>query len=134
VIIRKAEFSDLPYIEKYDKWIEKDVLRKKVADGQVYTVFADGRFAGWSRYGLFWDNTPYLNMLHLLPEYRGKGIGKSLVGFWEKEMKDLKHKLVLTSSAQTEQAQHFYVELGYKAVGSFTLANEPLEIIFAKFF
>jgi len=42
------------------------------------------------------------------------------------------HKIVLTSSAQTEFAQHFYVKLGYKAIGSFSIANEPLEIIFEK--
>ena len=48
-------------------------------------------------------------------------------------MRGLGDKVVLTSSAQTELAQHFYVKLGYKAVGSLILADEPLEIIFSKF-
>jgi ribosomal protein S18 acetylase RimI-like enzyme len=55
------------------------------------------------------------------------------VTFWEEDMKNKGCEVLLTSSAQDEYAQHFYVKLGYKAVGSFTLADEPLEIMFAKF-
>jgi ribosomal protein S18 acetylase RimI-like enzyme len=73
-----------------------------------------------------------MNMLYLLEPHRGKGGGKQLVDFWEGEMKNRAYKVILTSAAQDEYAQHFYVKLGYKAIGSFTLDNDPLEIMFAK--
>ena len=38
----------------------------------------------------------------------------------------------MTSSQQDEYAQHFYVKLGYRAVGSFMLEGDSLEIIFEK--
>jgi hypothetical protein len=47
-------------------------------------------------------------------------------------MKAKGYKILLTSSAQTESAQHFYNRLGYKAIGGFNLLREPYEIIFCK--
>jgi len=130
--IRKATLDDLDMIAANDIWIGRDILQKKIADGQVYAAYDKREFIGWLRYGMFWDNTPFMNMLFLLEQYRRKGFGRQLVSFWENDMRKNGHKLALTSSAQTEYAQHFYNKLGYKAIGSFMLANEPLEVILAK--
>ncbi len=81
---------------------------------------------------LFWDNTPFMNMLFVLETYRGIGIGKQLVTLWESEMKFLKYKLLMTSTLSNEHAQHFYRRLGYKDAGCLLLPDEPLEIIFTK--
>jgi ribosomal protein S18 acetylase RimI-like enzyme len=131
--IRFASINDVDILAEHDVWIKKAVISKKISDSHILVAYDGPVFIGWLRYSLFWDNTPYMNMLHLVEKYRGKGIGKSLVEFWEQEMRGLGYKVVLTSSAQTELAQHFYVKLGYKAIGSFILADEPLEIIFSKF-
>lgn len=40
----------------------------------------------------------------------------------------------MTSSAQDENAQHFYVKCGYRAIGSFMISGDPLEILFEKWF
>lgn len=132
--VRVANYSDITAISAYDEWIAGEALIEKIGDNQVYVAYSgDEEFIGWLRFGFFGDNTPFLNMLHLLEEYRGKGYGTRMVAFWENEMREAGYEAVLTSSAQTETAQHFYTKLGYKAIGSFTLAAEPLEIIFAKF-
>ena len=131
--IRNATSNDLDIIAANDRWVSREVLLQKIFDNQVYVVYDNNEFAGWLRYGLFWDNTPFMNMLHLPEQYRGKGVGKQLVDFWEREMKSKGYKVLLTSSAQTESAQHFYTKLGYSAIGGFTLAPEPFEIMFAKF-
>ena len=59
-------------------------------------------------------------------------VGKELVTFWEKEMKDSGYKIVMTSTLSNENAQHFYRKLGYEDSGSLILENEALEIIFTK--
>ena len=89
-------------------------------------------FVGWLRYGYFWDNTPFMNMLHLKEEYRGRGYGSKLVAFWEEAMRNKGYKIVLTSTSVSETAQHFYQKLGYKAVGGLTLGREPMEILLSK--
>jgi len=131
--IRVANHSDVDIINTHDEWVNRDIIVKKIENNEIFVAYDGDNFVGWLRFGLFWDTTPYMNMLYLLEQYRGQGIGKQLVTFWEAEMKNKSYKALLTSSAQDEYAQHFYVKLGYKAVGSFTLEDDPLEIMFAKF-
>lgn len=130
--IRKAVQDDAIAISLHDNWCPEKIIIEKIEKGEIFVVYNGDIFAGWLRYGFFWDNTPFLYMLHLLSEYRGKGIGKRLVVYWEAEMKKAGYNILLTSTAQTETAQHFYEKLGYRAIGSFTLENEPMEILFSK--
>ena len=73
-----------------------------------------------------------MNMLYMLEDYRGKGYGKQLVGFWEKEMLKNGYKMVMTSTLSNEDAQFFYRKNGYVDCGSLLLPKEPLEIIMLK--
>jgi len=80
MIIRLAENKDFEAIIANDKWISREMFAKKISEKQVYVVCCGDIFAGWLRYGLFWDNTPFMNMLHLTEEYSGKEIGSQMVG------------------------------------------------------
>ena len=130
--IRAATPRDIPLIIAYDRWILKETLAAKIESGQVYVVFVGQSFAGWMRYGLFWDSIPFLNMIHLLPDFRNQGTGRAMMCFWEEEMRRMGYRAAMTSTSQAEQAQHFYCKLGYRAVGSFVPENEPLELLFSK--
>jgi len=130
--IRFATIDDAAIVSHHDKYITAALLKDKIIHKEVIVIYVRESFAGWLRYNLFWDQIPFMNMLFLLPEYRGKGIGKKLVQFWEGEMKAQGHKRLMTSSQQNEFAQHFYVTLGYKAIGGFTLSGDSFEIIFEK--
>lgn len=130
--IRWAEESDLMILRTYDQHIRADELEKRVRQGGVLIAEEQGRFAGWLRYHLFWDNTPFMNLLYLLEPERGKGTGRALVAFWEEQMKKQGYHAVMTSSQADEYAQHFYQHLGYRAIGGFLLPGEAYEIIFWK--
>jgi GNAT superfamily N-acetyltransferase len=130
--IKIACDSDLIELEILDRHINKLELQRKIAAKQIYVIKEKDIFCGWLRYGLFWDNTPFMNMLFIIQGYRGRGIGASAVKFWECQMKLQGYQLVLTSTLSSEDAQHFYRKLGYKDAGSLLLQNEPLEVIFSK--
>lgn len=132
MVIRTANRQDIALLHKYDKWLSKEVMGRKLDSQMVYAAYEGEDFVGWLRYGLFWDNIPFMYMLYIMETYRGKGFGRALVKHWEAEMEKAGYGLVMTSSSQTEYAQHFYDALGYKAVGSFTPGSDPLEIIFSK--
>lgn len=131
-MIRYADENDIEKISKYDKHISKEELKKIIGLQRVIVMYEDNVFIGWLRYNLFWDNTPFMNMLFILDDERGKGKGTQLVTFWEKEMKNKKYDFVLTSTQSNEEAQFFYRKLGYIDSGSLLLPNEPLEIIMYK--
>ena len=130
--LRPAALSDLPVLAAHDHHITSAELNNLIRLGQVLIAEADGQFAGWLRWNLFWDNTPFMNLLFLLGDFRGKGYGKTLVTHWEEEMRQQGYDTVMTSTASDEYAQHFYQKLGYTAIGGFTLFDEPYELLFAK--
>lgn len=131
-MIRYADKEDIKIISKYDKHISIEELENSIELKRIIVMFNEDKFIGWLRFNLFWDNTPFMNMLYFLDDERGKGYGRQLVSFWEKEMKNNGYECVLTSTQSNEEAQFFYRKLGYIDSGSLLLPNEPLEIIFYK--
>lgn len=132
MLIRTATVNDIKILREYDKHIDGQELENSVRQNHIYVVEEQKELIGWLRYNLFWDSIPFMNMLYLLDAYRGKGIGKQLVGYWENQMKDLNYKMVMTSTQSNEYAQHFYNKLGYKTIGGFLLKNDPFELILSK--
>ena len=131
-MIRFARPEDIDILIDKDKKIDKQEMLNLINLKRVYIMEEDGKFIGWLRYNLFWDNTPFMNMIHLNDEDRGKGFGRKFVEFWEDEMRKLGYKTVLTSTASDEFAQHFYIKLGYSSIGGFLPIGKTFEIILSK--
>ncbi|MFK4304986.1 MULTISPECIES: GNAT family N-acetyltransferase [unclassified Paenibacillus] len=128
-----ATDSDYGYIRDHDHHISESLIQVKIKGNEIYILRnQDESNIGWMRYGYFWDNTPFLNMIWVDEQYRDKGVGKQVVLFWEDQMKQKGFKLVMTSTLANEKAQHFYRKLGYWDAGCLLLENEPLEIILTK--
>ncbi len=131
-MIRFAFEKDLEFLHRHDRHISLEELRYAVARRRVLVAEERGALAGWLRYNLFWDNTPFMNLLYVLEEYRGKGVGKELAAFWEGEMARRGFGVFMTSTQSDEYAQHFYRKLGYRDVGGFQFPGESFELIFVK--
>ncbi|MBQ7307237.1 MAG: GNAT family N-acetyltransferase [Clostridia bacterium] len=131
-MIYKATTDDLDTILKFDKHIAKQELLNLINQKRVYIIKQNQAFAGWLRYNLFWDNTPFMNMLYVLDDFQKQGLGKQMVSYWENEMKSLGYKYLLTSTQSNETAKFFYEKLGYKNIGGFYYLDDPYEIIYAK--
>ncbi|MDQ0900961.1 MULTISPECIES: GNAT family N-acetyltransferase [unclassified Paenibacillus] len=128
-----ATASDYGYIREHDHHILENLILPKIKRNEIYILRnQDESEIGWMRYGYFWDNTPFMNMIWIDEQYRGKGLGKQSVLIWEDEMKQNGFKLVMTSTLANEEAQHFYRNLGYRDAGCLLLENEPMEIIMTK--
>lgn len=130
--VRYANEGDLTLLRGHDRHIRADELQSSIAAKRVLVLLDGGRAAGWLRYNLFWDNLPFLNMLYLFEEYRGKGYGAQLVQYWEAEMARAGYREVLTSTLSDEQGQFFFRRGGYTDCGALLLPGEPLEIILRK--
>lgn len=130
--IRLAAPHDIAILSRHDQHIRPSEWENLLPFGRVYVAEEDGVFAGWLRYGLFWDNTPFLNMMYLLEPYRAKGYGKQFITTWEADMKAAGYTTVMTSTPSDETSQHFYRQLGYKVIGGFLLEPDPFELILSK--
>ncbi len=130
--ITTAELTDLKELKSLEWHIREDELKNIISLKRIYLWRTANQIIGWLRYGLFWDNTPFMNMLYVIDEFRCRGIGTALIQHWENEMKKSGFDRVMTSTASDEYAQHFYVNLGYKAVGGFIPNGSVFEVIFEK--
>ena len=132
-MIRLAGESDLCFLAAHDRHIDAQELANVVRLGRVVIATdAEGAPVGWLRWGLFWDNTPFMNLLFVLPRARGQGIARTLVASWEDDMRAQGYASVMTSTASDEDAQGLYRHLGYRAAGGFLPEGEPYELIFTK--
>ena len=130
--IRPASLTDLDWLAAHDRHIARDALTESVERNRVLIMERAGERIGWLRWNLFWDNTPFMNLLYLLDGHRGQGHGRALVTRWEADMAALGHHLVMTSTQANEDAQHFYRRLGYRDAGALLLPEEPTELLFLK--
>ena len=134
--IRKAETADKGFWFGLDRHLPEDEFERKVRDGQAYVILSDGAPAGLMRYGLFWDEIPFCNMLVIAPEHRGQGMGKALMSAWETEMAAQGYDLLMVSTQSDETAQHFYRKLGYRDCGVLLMdapgREQPAELFFMK--
>lgn len=130
--IRTAKPDDLPTLARHDLHISPRELETSIRRGRVYVAEEQGELLGWLRYNLFWDNTPFMNLLFVLESHRGRGLGQALTEHWEAQMRRAGYGTVMTSTQSNERAQHFYTKLGYTAVGGFLPPGEAYELIFLK--
>jgi GNAT superfamily N-acetyltransferase len=128
-----ADEQDYEWIKEHDHHLAKKLIMPKIKGKEIYLLRdKDETIFGWLRYGFFWDNTPFMNMLWIDEPYRSKGLGKVAVEHWEKEMKEQGYDLLMTSTQADEGSQHFYRKLGYQDAGGLLLDSQPLEIFFTK--
>lgn len=133
ITIRYAEQRDKSFLLENDQHLLDSKSEEKIAMNEIILALDENNQPlGWLRFNYFWDEIPFMNMLMVVSQYRGKGLGHKIVTFWEEAMRNRGHNLVMTSTLSNENAQHFYRKLGYKDSGSLLLEQEPLEIIFTK--
>jgi len=122
----------MDYLVAEDRHLPRGVLEQKVERREILLLWHEDRRAGALRYGYFWDEIPFMNLLWVNEGLRGTGLGTGLISFWEEQMRESGYEMVMTSSLSNERAQHLYRRLGYNDCGSLLMPEEPLEILFCK--
>ena len=135
-MIRYVESRDREAWFELDRGLPRDGFETKVRDGQGYVCEEGGKIVGILRYNLFWDSVPFCTLLFIRDGHRRRGYGRQLAERWERDMKDLGHGMVMTSTQSDEEAQHFWRKLGYRDSGEFSVDvpgyAQPPELIMIK--
>ena len=135
-LIRFVENKDRNAWYMLDKHLPESVFDEKVRCCQGYVCVENEKIIGVLRYNLFWDNTPFCNMLFVDCGRRQKGYGSMLLSHWEKDMKAQGYGMLLTSTQVDESAQHFYRKQGYKDCGGMVMNlpgfEQPMEMFLCK--
>ena len=131
-MIRFAESRDASWLLAHDRHVSPDELEALIARQRILLICEDDTPIGWLRWNLFWDNTPFMNLLYVLEPWQRMGIGRKLTAHWEELMRAQGFDRLLTSTQADEEAQHFYRRLGYREAGVLLLPGETAELLFCK--
>jgi GNAT superfamily N-acetyltransferase len=134
VLVRVADAEDLPWLAGVDP-VDPAEVASVVDRGRVLVARREddsGERLGFLRWGLFWDHVPMMNLLLVVPDARGRGVGTALVAEWERQCAADGHRVVLTSTQADESAQHFYRGLGYADAGALIYPGQATELFFTK--
>ena len=131
--IRLADSKDQQTIIKYDSHIRHNKLSDCIRDQLVYVLSDGKKIVGVLRYSLFWKSIPFLDLLYIDENYRGKGFGRQMMEYWEPVMRRMKYKYVMLSTQEDETAKYFYEKLGYRRIGAFQPPEQDAdEIMYLK--
>ena len=134
--IRYVKAEDKDFWFRLDRHLPETEFDRKVRDRMGYILSEDDSPAALLRYHLFWDNTPFCTMLFVDWEHQGKGYGRELMSYWERDMKKSGYGMVMVSTQVDEQAQHFYRKLGYQDAGGLVITipgyEQPMELFLIK--
>ena len=105
-----------PYVEKIWGWDED--YQKKDFDGdfsnmeQFHVIEVGGKFVGFVQY---YFEYPYFEVveIHLLPEYRGKGIGSDILQYLQKVCIAQDRKIRIGCFKENHRAKALYQKLGF---------------------
>jgi len=82
-----------------------------------YAVLIDSQLAGVICVRHPWLRGPYIELLGLSPDHRGKGIGKQLLAWAETEARREAKNLWVVASSFNQPALDFYQGLGFYPIG-----------------
>lgn len=115
----KAE-SVRPYVEKIWGWDEDDQRRDFDGDfshiEQFHVIEIDGSFVGFVQYYFAYLYFEVVE-IHLLPEFRGKGIGSDILRYLQKLCIAQDRKIRIGCFKENHRAKHLYQKLGFMQTG-----------------
>ena len=128
--------QDSAFVLRVDTHASEDTFQNRVLTQSGYVLWEGAQPVGLMHHCVLWDKLPFLNLMYVVEEYRGRGFGTRALAQWEEEMKKRGYQMVLLSTQADESAQHFYRKLGYRDCGGLifqdTPFDQPTELFFRK--
>lgn len=121
--IKNAELTDWPAWSKSDSHITIEQFRAIAAARKAFLFFDGQRLVALFRYNMFWDHIPFVTLLYLPEDERGRGYGSEIMERWEVVMRSRGYSRLMVSTPVNETAQHFFRGLGYQDCGCLLLAE-----------
>ena len=136
ITLRPAVPGDAARGLLWDHHLPRERFRELTETGRALWICGGEEKAGLLRWGYFWDEIPFLNLIWLHESCRGEGAGRAAMALWEDSLRKAGCRAAMTSTQADEGAQHFYRKLGYRDTGSLILTlpgfEQPTELILIK--
>ncbi len=117
----RIRYSVIP-VEPYEKSYSPEQLDTSIylhnPDRVIYFAYVDGELAGQIRLLKFWNDYAFIDLIAVMPQHRGRGVGRALM---EKAIQWAKEKGLPGLMAETQNinvsACRFYERCGFQLGG-----------------
>ena len=125
--LKYMEVNDKAFVMSIDTHVNEEQYANRVLTKSGYVIWDGEEPVGLMHHAILWDNLPFLNLIYIKEEYRGRGYGTEAMRLWEEDMGNRGYKMVLISTQVDEDAQHWYRKLGYVDCGGLLMNGTPFE-------
>jgi ribosomal protein S18 acetylase RimI-like enzyme len=133
--VRFAREEDLSACAAQDSSVPEEIVSRKIEFREVIVAERGGAIVGYLRFEYLWSRVPFIGLVVVREEDRRQGIGRSMLEFLEKFLRDEGHGVLLSSSKVDEpEAQAWHRGVGFQECGILSGVNEGgvAEVFFRK--
>ncbi|WP_192796762.1 GNAT family N-acetyltransferase [Serinicoccus kebangsaanensis] len=131
--VRPATTADLPDLRRLDEWPRESAWTRLIGNEEVLVVEVDGAVVGLLHYTILWATVPFLSLIVLQEDARGRGLSRVLVDDLVARLKGQGYVALLSSSQTDEpEPQAWHRHLGFTSNGIIeNIADEGIgEVVF----
>lgn len=127
-MLRTAQDTDFDFLRDFSSECREDQLRAQIRDGRLRIINSSEGPVGFIKFYVLWEVLPFVEVIIIREESRGRGLGRAAIRSWEEEMSARSFQRAITSTQANETAQHFWRRIGYQDCGSLALPGRPVEL------
>ncbi len=121
---RFRAIPDLAFVADHDPSVPPDVLDPALAEGRVWVAEAKDEVVGYAL-ALDLDGQPHLEQVSVLPEWSGKGVGRTLMEAVARWAKGRASTLTLATYRDVEWNAPLYAHLGWEVMAESDVQADP---------
>ena len=127
-MLRDAQATDLAFLRDFSREPRDDRLRAQIQDGRLRIIESSEGPVGFIKFYVLWEVLPFIEVIIIRNDCRGRGIGKAAVRAWEEEMSGQSFQRAIISTQADETSQYFWRRVGYQDCGTLELPGRPVEL------
>ena len=85
--LREVTQWDKAFVLGIDSHMDEAAFQNCLLTKSGFVLWEAGQPVGWMYYCFLWGKLPFLNLLYVLEDWRGRGFGSRAMAAWEAEMK-----------------------------------------------
>ncbi|MFZ2587177.1 MAG: GNAT family N-acetyltransferase [Alphaproteobacteria bacterium] len=107
------------------EWHPDEFIQSRLRSGYVFVALDENDHPiGFLIYSIWWGNCPFIELIKVVEDMRGMGIGSQLLDVAKAEIKAKGFEMLIASSEMTNMlGQKFHEKLGFKKLNSLVLPH-----------
>ena len=105
--------------------LSSELLNRKLKYKEILVAKVEDKNVGFLMFEYLWSHIPFITQIWICADCRKKGIGTSLLNYFEQYLFVNNHKMLFSSSMENaKEAQAWHRHMGFKDCGTISEIND----------